>query len=150
MITSSWPRLVIGTILLLIGSATGVLAWTIETCSGGSADSLWTGAVTLLANLLAWLLLVRRVPSKLVLFVAVLPALAALSYSLSTAQLTIGYLSEGQSACALITKNEAFAPDSREPLFVILWLLVCASFWAGLVPVVMRALRVHGGMGEGD
>ena len=150
MITSSWPRLVIGTILVLVGAATGVLAWTVETCTGGSADSLWTGAVTLLANLLGWLLLGRRVPSKLVLFVAVLPAIAALSYSLSTAQLTIGYLSEGQSACALITKDETFSPDGREPLFIILWLLVCASFWAGLVPVVMRALRVHGGLGDSD
>ena len=150
MITSSWPRLVIGTILLLVGAATGVLAWTIETCTGGSADSLWTGGVTLLANLLAWLLLGRRVPSKLVLFVAVLPAIAALSYSVSTAQLTIGYLSDSQSACALITKNEAFAPNGREPLYITLWLLVCASFWAGLAPVVMRALRVHGGIGDSE
>jgi hypothetical protein len=148
VITSSWPRLVIGTILLLVGAATGVLAWTVETCTGGAADSLWTGGITLLANMLAWLLLGRRVPSKLVLFVAVLPAIAALSYSVSTAQLTIGYLGESQSACARITKSEAFAPDGREPLFITLWLLVCASFWAGLIPVVMRALRVHGGIGE--
>ena len=150
MITSSWPRLVIGTILLLIGAATGVLAWAVETCTGASADSLWTGAVALLANLLAWILLGRRVPSKLVLFVAALPAIAAIAYSISTLQLTIGFLGEGRSACALITQEETYGADGREPLFIILWLLVCASFWGGLIPVVMRALRVHGGLGDSE
>jgi hypothetical protein len=53
------------------------------------------GAIALTANVLAWTLLGRRVPSKPVLFVAVLPALAALSYSLSTLRLANGYLFEG-------------------------------------------------------
>ena len=150
MITASWPRLVIGTILLFVGGATGVFAWAIETCANASADSLWTGAVTLAANLLGWILLGRRVPSKLVLFVAVLPALAALSYSWSTMQLTLGFVADGEGACRLITGDEEIGRDGREPLFILLWLLVSASFWAGLVPVVVRAIRVHGRLAEND
>jgi hypothetical protein len=142
MITASWPRLVIGTILLFVGAAFGFLAWAMTTCIGGAADGLVTGGlVALAANGLAWLLLARRVPSKLVLFVAALPALAALMYSWSTIQLGIGYLN-GESACALITADQEIGLDGREPLLIFLWLLVCASFWAGLIPVVRRAISV--------
>ena len=146
MITSSWPRLVIGTLILFIGAATGLLAWAVETCAGNSAGSLWMGAIALGANVLAWTLLGRRVPSKPVLFVAVLPALAALSYSLSTLRLAKGYLFEGLSACAAMKPGQEFGFDGREPLFVALWLLVVLSFWGGLAPIVARALRVHGGL----
>jgi hypothetical protein len=83
-----------------------------------------------------------------VLFVAALPALAALSYSWSTLQLAVGYLFRGRGACALLKADETFPADGREPLFIFLWLLVCLSFWAGLIPVLMRALRVHGGFSE--
>lgn len=145
MIISSWPRLVIGTLLLLIGAATGMLAWSLVTCAGDSVDSLSTGAIALVANLMAWALLGRRVPSKLVLIVAVLPALAALSYTASTIQLAAGYFGEGLSACDVLKDGKDFGRDGREPVFITLWLLVCLSFWGGLAPVVARAVRVHGG-----
>jgi hypothetical protein len=145
VIISSWPRLVFGTLLLMLGAATGLLAWSVETCSGASAGSLWTGAITLLANLVAWAFLARRMPSKPVLFVSVLPALAALSYSVSTIQLVIGHVVHGLSACSVIKAGQNFPPDGREPLFIILWLLVCVSFWGGLAPVVARAIRLYRG-----
>lgn len=144
MITASWPRLVIGTILLFVGAAFGLMAWAVEMCVEGRADALVTGGfAALAANVLAWLLLARRVPSKLVLFVAALPALAALMYSWSTVQLGIAYGIDGRSICALITADKEIGPDGREPLFVGLWLLVCASFWGGLIPVLKRAVVVH-------
>ena len=143
MITASWPRLVIGTICLFVGAAFGFLAWAMTTCIGGNADGLATGGiVALAANAIAWLLLARRVPSKLVLFVAILPALAAAMYSWSTIQMGVGYLVHGESVCALITAEKDVGVDGREPLLIFLWLLVCASFWAGLIPVVRRAISV--------
>ena len=141
MITASWPRLVIGTIFLFVGAAFGLMAWAVETCTSGSADSLVTGIATLGANLLAWALLVTRVPVKLVFFVAVLPALAALMYTGSTVNFATGYLREGQSACAFLT-GEDFAPDGRELQFIMLWVTVCLSFWLGLLPIMSRAIRV--------
>ena len=150
MITSSWPRLVIGTLILFIGAASGLLAWSVETCARDSAGSLWMGAIALAANAAAWMLLGRRVPSKPVLFVAALPALAALSYSLSTFRLAKGYVFEGLSACAAMKPGQEFGFDGREPLFVALWLMVTLSFWAGLAPVIARALRVHGGLAQDD
>ncbi len=146
MTISSWPRLVVGTLLLLTGAATGMLAWSVATCTGDSADSLWIGAVALITNIIAWAFLGRRVPSKLVLIVAVLPALAALSYTASTIQLAAGYFGEGLSACDVIKSGEEFGRDGGEPLFILLWLLVCLSFWGGLAPVLARAIRVHGGL----
>ena len=134
----------------MIGNATGMFAWSVETCANDSAGSLWVGAVTLAANVIAWVLLGRRVPSKLVLLVAVLPALAALSYTVSTVQLTAGYLGKGLSACDIIKAGQDFGMDGREPLFIVLWLLACISFWGGLAPVVLRAIRVHGGISDGD
>jgi hypothetical protein len=141
---SSWPRLVIGTLVLMISAAIGFIAWSVETCAGASAGSLWLGAPTLFGTLLAWWLLGRRVPSKLVLVVALVPALAALSYTMSTIQLATGFLGKGLSACSVLKPGQDFAADGREFLFIILWVLACASFWGGLAPVVARAIRVHG------
>ena len=145
MITSSWPRLVIGTLVLMIGNVTGMFAWSIETCAANRADSLWIGALVLAGNVIAWLLLGRRVPSKPVLLVSFLPALAALSYTASTVQLVKGYVLHGLSSCSAMRTGVEFGWDGREPIFTVLWLLACLSFWGGLVPVVMRAIRVHGG-----
>jgi hypothetical protein len=140
---SSWPRLVIGTILLFVGAGYGYLAWAIETCMSGEANALMTsGVVALIANALGWILLARRVPSRLVLFVAALPAIAALIYSWSTLQRTIGYLVNGQGACALISADKGAGLDGREGLFILVWLLVCASFWAGFTVVARRAINV--------
>jgi hypothetical protein len=150
MITASWPRLVIGTLMLMFGAATGIMAWSVATCAGGDAGSLWIGAATLALNVIAWLLLGRRVPSKLVLIVAFLPALAALSYTISTVQLTLGHVVHGRGVCEIMRPAQDFAPDGREPLFIGLWLLACISFWAGLAPVVLRAIRVYGGTSDSD
>jgi len=150
MIISSWPRLVIGTLALMISGAIGMFAWSIETCTGDAADSLWLAAPTLLGNLLAWALLGHRVPSKLVLLVAALPALAAVSYSLSTIHLAVGYFGHGIGACSVMRPGQEFGLDGREPLFIGLWVVTCASFWGGLAPVVLRAIRVHGGSLESE
>ena len=149
MTISSWPRQVIGTLVLMIAAATGLVAWSILSCAGGMAGGLWLGAVTLFANILAWVLVGRRVPSKLVLIVALLPALAALSYTISTIQLAAGYFGDGLSVCSIL-KDQDFPMDGREPLFIFLWFLVCTSFWGGLVPVMVRALRVHGGIASDE
>ena len=150
MITSSWPRLVIGTFILMISAAAGFMAWSVESCAGASAGSLWIGAVTLFGNLLAWALLGRRVPSKLVLLVALIPALAALSYTLSAVQFAAGYLGDGLSACSILKPGQEFPKDGREPMFAFLWLLASISFWGGLVPVVLRAIRVYGGPAKSE
>jgi hypothetical protein len=142
MITASWPRLVIGTILLFVGAAEGYLAFALENCVGPTANSFVIPALaTWLLNALAWLLLARRVPSKLVLFVAALPALAALSYSITTAQIAYGYVVAGKGACATIT-GEPSGSAGGGLLDILLWLLACASFWAGFVIVARRAISV--------
>jgi hypothetical protein len=150
MTISSWPRLVIGTLLLMFSAATGLTAWSVETCIGDKAGSLWIGAFTLAINIAAWFLLGRRVPSKLVLLVALLPALAALSYTISTVQLAAGYLLHDRGACDVMRPGQEFGLDGREPLFIALWLLVCITFWSGLAPVVLRAIRVYGGSSDSD
>ena len=150
MITASWPRLVIGTLALIIGAATGLMAWSVATCDSGQAGSLWLGAATLILNILAWSLLGSRLPSKLVLLVALVPAICAISYTASTIQLGAGFLGDGLSACSVIKPGLPFGKDGREPLFIGLWLLACTSFWGGLAPVVLRAIRVHGGNSDGE
>jgi hypothetical protein len=145
MIISSWPRLVIGALVLMISAAAGIFAWTVETCTNDSAGSLSIGLLALVGNVVAWLLLGRRVPSNLVLLVAALSALGALSYTYSTVQLAVGYFKDGLSACDVIKRGQDFGMDGREPIFILIWLLACISFWGGLAPIVLRAIRVHGG-----
>jgi hypothetical protein len=143
VITLPWPRLVIGTILLFVGAAEGYLAWAFENCTMSVADSLtFPAVVTWILNALAWLLLARRVPSKLVLFVSVLPALAAFSYSVTTLQIAYGYFVEAKSACATITGLQ-HGFDGREPLGILLWLLASTSFWAGFAIVARRAISIR-------
>ena len=147
---TSRARLFIGTFVLMLSAATGLVAWSVLTCANGSTSGLWLGAVTLAANILAWVLVGSRMPSKLVLLIGLLPALAALSYTTSTIQLAAGYFGEGLSACSILRDGQDFPNDGREPLFIALWFLVCTSFWGGLVPVVVRALRVHGGIPDSE
>ena len=147
---TSRARLIIGTFVLMLSAATGLVAWSVLTCAGGSTGGLWLGAVTLVANVLAWVLVGNRMPSKLVLVIALLPALAALSYTASTIQLAAGYFGDGLSACSVLRDGQDFPDDGREPLFIGLWFLVCTSFWGGLAPVAVRALRVHGGLSNGE
>jgi hypothetical protein len=142
---SSRHRLIAGTFVLIVSGATGLVAWSVQPCIDGSTGALWLGVVTLVANILAWLLIGRRMPSKLVLFVGLLPALAALSYTLSTIQLASGHFGDGLSACSVLRPGQEFPADGREPLFITLWFLVCTSFWGGLVPVALRAIRVYAG-----
>ena len=142
MITASWPRLVIGTILLFVGAAEGYLAFALENCAGSGTNSfVIPGLATWLLNAFAWLLLARRVPSKLVLFVAALPALAALGYSYTTLQIAYGYVAAGKSACATITGDPS-GPGGGGLLDILLWLLASASFWAGLAIVARRAISI--------
>jgi hypothetical protein len=147
---TSRARLIIGTFVLMLSAATGLVAWSVLTCAGGSTGGLWLGAVTLVANVMAWVLVGNRMPSKLVLVIALLPALAALSYTASTIQLAAGYFGDGLSACSVLRDGQDFPDDGREPLFIGLWFLVCTSFWGGLAPVAVRALRVHGGLSNGE
>ena len=147
---TSRARLIIGTFVLMLSAATGLVAWSVLTCAGGSTGGLWLGAVTLVANVMAWVLVGNRMPSKLVLVIALLPALAALSYTASTIQLAAGYFGDGLSACSVLRDGHDFPDDGREPLFIGLWFLVCTSFWGGLAPVAVRALRVHGGLSNGE
>ena len=147
---NSGHRLFIGTFVLMLSGATGLVAWSVLTCANGSVGGLWLGVVTLLANVVAWVLVGRRMPSKLVLVIGLLPALAALSYTVSTIQLAAGFFGEGLSACSVLRNGQDFPHDGREPLFIFLWFLVCTSFWGGLVPVVLRAIEVHGRPSNGE
>jgi hypothetical protein len=142
VITASWPRLVIGTIFLFVGAAEGYLAFALESCALPGGNSFIVPAVaTWLLNALAWLLLGRRVPSKLVLFVAALPALAALSYSVTTLQVTYGYIAGAKGICTTIT-GEDHGGSGSDLLGILLWLLASASFWAGFAIVAKRAVSV--------
>ena len=107
---TSRARLALGTIVLMLSGATGLVAWSVLTCAGGSA----------------------------------------LSYTTATVQLAAGYFGDGLSACSERRNGQEFPEDGREPLFIALWFLVCTSFWGGLVPVVVRAIRVYGGSSNGD
>ena len=147
---NSGHRLFIGTFVLMLSGATGLVAWSVLTCFNGSVGGLWLGVVTLIANIIAWVLVGRRMPSKLVLVIGLLPALAALSYTISTIQLAAGYFGDGLSACSVLREGQDFPNDGREPLFIGLWFLVCTSFWGGLVPVIVRALRVHAGISDDE
>lgn len=129
---------VLATLLLSLGALNAILCIKIETCTGGVADSLIGGVFTLIlyAAGIAALVLLRPPRSA---YLALLPAtVIAIWHSVFAVRFFGGYWLHDVSACYAIVGG--FAPenagqwmDGREPLFICLWLVLSALFWAGLV-----------------
>jgi hypothetical protein len=129
-----YMRWSIGALLLYLGALNAFLAWNVETCTGGAADSLDGGLITLPLYVLGWATLPKR-QSKVILAVAAIPGLVMAFATVWTAGLFTGI-----SACKLIT-DLPFEMDGREMWFATLWGIVCVVFWGGLAITVKFAER---------
>jgi hypothetical protein len=117
------------------------MAWTAETCTGNAPDSLFLGIFTLPLNCLGIALLAWRPRLGPFLAVAIVPAIIAMPYTLKTAQLAHGYLSQGLGACDVLMEYGPWGPSGDEPLFLALWVSATAVFWLGLALAGWRAYR---------
>jgi hypothetical protein len=131
-------RWIAGGLLLWLGALNALLAWNMETCTGGAADSLLAGVlITLPFYVAGWLVLPKRTSSPgAIIAVASIPAAITTFISIWTVS-----LASGQSACNVITALP-FEKDGREGLFVALWGATCFIFWIGLGISLKIAARI--------
>ena len=122
----------VGALLLLLGSGNAVLAMTVETCTGGEADSLNGGIVTLALYALGFGALARGRSKGAIGVAAALPALAAIWHSVFAGRFLFGYLSTGMTSCQAML-GLPYGADGREIFHLGLWLATSLIFWLGLV-----------------
>ena len=134
-------------LLLTFGAINAALALSVETCTQGSADSLYGGFLTLLLYLAGIAAIAVR-PPRPAAIAAIVPAAAiALWHSLFAGRFAWNYWVHDMSACHALLGE--FPPeeagewmDGGEPMLTALWLLLGLLFWTAFVLMLRR--RGHG------
>jgi hypothetical protein len=129
-----------GTILLFAGALNATLALTAETCTGGAADSLSGGIITIVFYTAGFFVLARTRSRPTVIAVAVLPMLAAIGHSVFALHFLAGYVNSGMTSCQAMT-GDPYGADGREAFHIALWCATGVVFWAGLMFAAARANR---------
>lgn len=136
----------LGIILLTLGALNAVLALTVETCTQGSADSLYGGFLTLFLYVAGAGSLIGWPPSRWA-FLGLLPAVViALWHSVFAVRFTWGYFANNMSACYAMkggfTSDEAGEwMDGGEPLLIALWVAVSVIFWIAVAAGIRRSFQ---------
>lgn len=125
--------------ILALGALNAILARTVDTCTGGSADSLVGGVFTAMLNLLGFLMLARGTKPWLLALILVLPTLVALSYTAFALDFWRGYATRGMSACEAKTGEGDWALSGEEPQLIFYWVAAAAIYWIGLANAVWRS-----------
>jgi hypothetical protein len=133
-------------LLLTFGAINGAVALSVETCTQGSADSLYGGFLTLLLYLAGNAAVLVR-PPPLIALAALVPAAAmALWHSLFALRFAWNYWFQDMSACHAMLGE--FLPeqagewmDGGEPMLTVLWLMLGVLFWAAFFLVLKNGRR---------
>ena len=129
-------RAVLAFVLLTLGGFNGLLAGSVETCTGNAPDSLMLFPITLALNTIGMLLLCWR-PNRLAAgLAAAIPTLLALNYS-STAFL----LATGTPACTIITGDPQWGLSGEEAFLAGGWGACALIFWIGLAYALSGGYR---------
>jgi len=128
-------------LVLALGALNAILARAVDTCTGGSADSLIGGALTAILNLLGFLMLVRGTKPWLLALLVALPTLAALSYTAFALEFWHSYVTRGISACEAKTGEPDWALSGEEPQLIFYWVAAAAIYWIGLAYAAWRSFK---------
>jgi hypothetical protein len=131
----------LGVGLIYLGSVNAVFATGAGTCTGGSADELTGGIITLFFYLVALALFsLREVRRNTLMYL--LPLSPLLLYqTYFSVHLAYGYFVQGVSACAILQNDGEYEFDGREIFFANLWLLVSLVLLSALVVAFSRRSR---------
>ncbi len=135
----------VAVVLIWLGALNAILAMTVETCTGGSADSLMGGIYTLVFYMLGIAILFYRRPRRLVYISLVPPLLVAIWHTKYAVLFGVGYWLYDISACSIMPI--AFANpgmDGREPFLTVLWGGLSLLIWVGVVGSFFRAMGPDG------
>ncbi|MGF7007696.1 hypothetical protein [Aminobacter sp. BE322] len=131
---------VVAVVLIWLGASNAFLAMTVETCTGGSADSLMGGIYTLVLYAVGLILLFYRRPGRLVYLSLVPPLLVAAWHTKYAVLFGVGYWLFDMSACSVMPvgfPNPGM--DGREPFMTVLWGGLSLLIWIGVAACLYRA-----------
>lgn len=133
---------VVAVILIWLGAANAILSMTIETCNGGSADSLMGGIYTLVFYAIGIAILIYQRPGRMAFLSLLLPLLVAIWHTYYALLFGVGYWLHGSSACSVmpvVFPNPHM--DGREPFMTVLWGGLSLLIWIGIAASFFRTPR---------
>jgi hypothetical protein len=140
-----------GAFLLLLGGLNSVLAANIDTCTGGSAGSLYGGILTLILYFFG-LIAVRVRPPGASIVLLVPACVIAIWHSIFAVRFAIAWWVHNVPACGVMAGHfsrqaDQFAVDGGENFLVILWLLLSLVFWVAFALCFFRREEREGSPG---
>lgn len=123
-------------VLLTLAGFNGLIAFSADTCTQNSPDSLLAFIFTLPLNLAGMALLGWQPKRPAVAIAAIVPALLAIPYTMGTLELV-----SGAPACTVITGSPAWEPNGEEGLFIAGWGASALIFWLGLAYALLGGYR---------
>jgi hypothetical protein len=138
---------VAGVIFLTLGAMNSWLAMNAETCTQGGADSLFGGFYTLIFYIAGAVSLWAAPLPKLVYIFLIPAAYLAVMHSIFAIKFAWGFLIYDMSACFAMKGGFELSEagewmDGREPYFVVLWLVLSATFWIGLASIFSKKVAM--------
>lgn len=128
-----------GFVFLYLAAFNSVLAFTLGTCTQGSADELLGGVISLALYLVSAVCLLFARQTRLA-FLAILPPLPFIAWQIHfTFRLAYGHLVIGQSACEVI-HDLPYELDGREYFFIGLWTATCLAAVCAIVMAWYRGM----------
>jgi len=130
-----------GFTILYLAAFNSVLAFTLGTCTQGSADGLMGGVISLALYLVSAICLLFARQTRLA-FLVIVPPLPFIARQIQfTFRLAYGHLVLGQSACEVI-HTAPYEMDGRENFYIGLWVATCIAalcvvalaFYRGMPP----------------
>lgn len=133
---------VVAVVLIWLGAANAILSMTIETCTGGSADSLMGGIYTFVLYAVGVAILRYRRPRPGAYLYLVPPLLVAIWHTYYAVLFGFEYWLHGSSACSVmpvVFPNPHM--DGREPFMTALWGGLSLLIWVGIAASFFRTPR---------
>ncbi|MFZ5677666.1 MAG: hypothetical protein ACOZAM_32290 [Pseudomonadota bacterium] len=124
---------------LYLAAINGILAFTLGTCTQGSADDLLGGGLSLALYLVSIICFIfaRQMHFG---FLAIVPPLPFIAWQVQfTFRLSYGNLVMGKSACEVI-HDLPYEMDGRENLFIGLWAATCLAAVGAVVMAMYRSM----------
>ena len=129
-------RAALACMILTLSGLNGLLAGTMETCTGNAPDSLLGFVISLPLNVIGVALLCWRPQRVAVLLAALIPALLSIPYMMLAMELLAG-----APACTVITGNPEWPRTGEETTLGLAWLCTGLILWIGLAYAMAGGYR---------
>jgi hypothetical protein len=134
-------RAALGFTVLMLAALNSVLARVVDTCTQNSPDSLYGGVLTIVLNVVGFLIIGGCLRLRWFLVVTAIPLAFAMHYSHFTLWFVDGYLSGTLAACDVMAPGGNWEPSGDEPALARIWIGAMLSFWLPFAIASWKAVQ---------